>query len=204
MLINCNGRCPNRITIWCHKLSQSIEDERSVPRFGREPVKLQSDTKIHTTNGPLTIYVVLCVAHARECRERFPRQRSLNSDPDIMPGSLTSDFLWSWWRGKRSQHSRRMRNPQFYVSDKWPILWLLDLAMGNFMTIIYRWKIYDKLKAWEYQIHLSPEDEWHNQYDWLLCRWCHELVDRLPVRVYVNSLYAIFLRQQSGVKYQTI
>ena len=26
------------------------------------------------------------------------------------------------WRGKRSRHSRRMRNPQFYVSGKMPIL----------------------------------------------------------------------------------
>ena len=28
------------------------------------------------------------------------------------------DFLCSWWRGKRSRHSRRMRNPQFYASGK--------------------------------------------------------------------------------------
>ena len=27
----------------------------------------------------------------------------------------------SRWRGKRSRHSRRMRNPQFYVSDKRPM-----------------------------------------------------------------------------------
>ena len=38
--------------------------------------------------------------------------------PWCMPGSLTSGFLWSRWRGKRSRHSRRMRNPQFYVSGK--------------------------------------------------------------------------------------
>ena len=49
------------------------------------------------------------------------------SDPDVtrvprcMLGSLTSGFLWSRWRGKRSRHSRRMRNPQFYVSGKRPI-----------------------------------------------------------------------------------
>ena len=55
------------------------------------------------------------------------------SDPDMhhatcvkhvlwcMPGSLTSGFLWSRWRGKRSRHSRRMRNLQFYVSGKRPI-----------------------------------------------------------------------------------
>ena len=36
-------------------------------------------------------------------------------------GSLTSGFLWSRWRGKRSRHSRRMRNPQFHVSGKRPM-----------------------------------------------------------------------------------
>ena len=41
--------------------------------------------------------------------------------PWCMQGSLTSSFLWSWWRGKRSRHSRCMRNPQFYVSGKRPI-----------------------------------------------------------------------------------
>ena len=38
--------------------------------------------------------------------------------------SLTSGFLWSQWRGKRSRHSQRMRNPQFYVSGKRPKDWL--------------------------------------------------------------------------------
>ena len=33
-------------------------------------------------------------------------------------GSLTSGFLWIRWRGKHSQHSQRMRNPQFHVSGK--------------------------------------------------------------------------------------
>ena len=58
----------------------------------------------------------------------FPPPRV--SDPDMhhgtcvthvpwcMPGSLTIGFLWSRWWGKRSRHSRRMRNPQFYVSGK--------------------------------------------------------------------------------------
>ena len=34
------------------------------------------------------------------------------------PGLLTSGFLWSWRRGKRSQNYRRMRNPQFYASGE--------------------------------------------------------------------------------------
>ena len=61
----------------------------------------------------------------RECQERV-------SDPDMhhgtcvthvswcMPESLTSGFLRSRWWGKHSWHSRRMRNLQFYVSDKSP------------------------------------------------------------------------------------
>ena len=46
------------------------------------------------------------------------------SDPDMpwyMPGSLTSGFLCSRWRWKRSRHSRRMHNPQFFVSGKRPM-----------------------------------------------------------------------------------
>ena len=38
--------------------------------------------------------------------------------PWCMPGSLTSSFIWSRWRGKRCRHSRRMRSPQFYVSGE--------------------------------------------------------------------------------------
>ena len=40
--------------------------------------------------------------------------------PWCMPGSLTSGFPWSRCPGKRSRHSRRMRNPRFYVSGKRP------------------------------------------------------------------------------------
>ena len=70
-----------------------------------------------------------CSSMRKECRDRFHRPPRV-SDPDMhhgtfvthvpwcMAGSLTSGFLWSWWRGKLSRHSRRMRNPQFYVSGK--------------------------------------------------------------------------------------
>ena len=74
-----------------------------------------------------------------ECRERFPRHRGL-SDPDMhhgtcvthvpwcMPGSLTSGFRWSRWRRNRS---RRMRNPQFYVSGKRPMREILEDILEN-------------------------------------------------------------------------
>ena len=73
-------------------------------------------------------------------RERFLRHRGL-ADPNMhhgtcvthvpwcMSGSLTSGFLWSWWQGKRSRHSRRMRNPQFYVSCKRPIVEVEESAV---------------------------------------------------------------------------
>ena len=42
--------------------------------------------------------------------------------PWCMPGLLTCCFLWSWRRGKRSRLSRCMRNLQFYVTGKRPML----------------------------------------------------------------------------------
>ena len=74
-------------------------------------------------------YVKFGVAHAPGMSSPPPRV----SDPDMhhgtcvthvqwcMPGLLTSGFRWSQWLGKRSWHSRHMRNPQFYVSGKRPI-----------------------------------------------------------------------------------
>ena len=43
--------------------------------------------------------------------------------PWCMPGSLTSGILWNRQWGKRSRHSWRMRNLQFYVSGKRPMAW---------------------------------------------------------------------------------
>ena len=84
-------------------------------------------------HGPLARYVKLQVAHAPGMPGTFFPPPWV-SDPDMhhgtcvthvpwcMPGSLTSGFLCSQWRGKRSRHSWRMRNPQFWVSGKMPIV----------------------------------------------------------------------------------
>ena len=74
--------------------------------------------------GFLTRYVKLRVAHAPGMPGTFfPPPRISYPDmhhgtcvthvPWCMPGSLTSGFLWSRWRGKRSWYYWRMRNPQF-------------------------------------------------------------------------------------------
>ena len=74
----------------------------------------------------LARYVKLRVTHAPGMPGTFSPPSRI-SDPDthhgtcvthapwFMSGSLTSGFLWSQWRGKRSQHSWHMRNLQFYV-----------------------------------------------------------------------------------------
>ena len=86
----------------------------------------------HLHHGPLDRYAKLRVAHAPGMPGTFSPPPRV-SDPDMhhgtcvthvpwcMPGSLTSGFLRSRWRGKRSRHSRRMRNPQFCTSGKRPI-----------------------------------------------------------------------------------
>ena len=89
----------------------------------------------------------------RECRERFPHHRewtiparftarAVTHVPWCMPGSLTHGFLCRRWRGKRSRHSQRMRNPQFYVSGKWPIAFLSSFERGaklNNSGLIFTW-----------------------------------------------------------------
>ena len=91
-------------------------------------------------NGPLARYAKLQVARAPGMPGTFSPAPRI-SDPDMhhgscvthvpwcMPGSLTGGFLWSRWRGKRFRHSRRMRNLQFYVSGKRPMLYLITFLL---------------------------------------------------------------------------
>ena len=51
--------------------------------------------------------------------------------PWCMSGLPTSGFLCSRWLGKCSWHSRRMRNPQFYVSGKRTILCSSECSEGD-------------------------------------------------------------------------
>ena len=84
---------------------------------------------VYLWHGPLARYVKLRVRMRRECRERFPRHRRW-----AIPTCITAR-AWRTCRdacrdrqlsvsfeigggGKRSRHSRRMRNLQFYVSGK--------------------------------------------------------------------------------------
>ena len=87
-------------------------------------------------------YLKLRVAHALGLPGTFSPPPRVN-DPDrhhstcvtqvpwCTPGSLTSGFLWSRWRGNYSRNSRRMRNPLYYVSGKRPIIGKSFYYCGN-------------------------------------------------------------------------
>ena len=85
------------------------------------------------TNGPLARYVKLRVRMRRECRERFPRHRrwaiptcitarASRTCRDACRDRQLAVSFEIGGGGKRSRHSRRMRNLQFYVSGKRPMV----------------------------------------------------------------------------------
>ena len=110
---------------------------------------LEAVTSRLLRHGPLTRYAKLRVAHAPGMPGTFFPPQPV-SDPDMhygtcvthgtwfKPGSLTSGFLWSRWRVKRYRHSRRMRNPQFCVSGKSPMLLQFILWLTHFADDIFR------------------------------------------------------------------
>ena len=129
-------------------------DERNLTLTLQRAIHVESVSMSWRNHGPLIRYQKLWVAHAPGMPGTFcPPSRV--SDPDMhhgtcmthvpwcVPGSLTSCFLWSRWRWKRFRHSRRMHNPQFYVSGKRPMEHLIleryDISRylaGNFRSCI--------------------------------------------------------------------
>ena len=120
--------------------------------------------RMSSWHGPLARYVKFRVAHAPGMPGTFSPPLRV-SDPDMhhgtcvthvplcMPGSLTSDFLWYWWRGKRSRHSRRMRKPQFDVSGKRPmgtLSALLLLCGGNLLSPLWHFGMVATTNGWTY------------------------------------------------------
>ena len=110
-----------------------------------------------TANGPLAKYVKWRVAHPPGMPGTFsPTPRVSDSNmhhgtcvthvPWCMPGSLTSGFLGSRWRVKRSRHSWRMRNPQFYVSCKRSMTLVASQTTG-------RWTVRPRVYSGWYQKH---------------------------------------------------
>ena len=80
----------------------------------------------------------------RECRKRFPRhplqRKPLVCDPGMHHGTCVTHVGIASPRGcgKRSRHPRRMRNPQFYVSGKRPMLTVMNRAASYARNMIMR------------------------------------------------------------------
>ena len=102
--------------------------------FNATRLKINSIEDPLKYHGPLTRYVRLRVANAPGYRDRY--RVSMTNLPWCILGSLTSGFLWSRWRGKRSHYSRRMRNTQFYISGKRPIGW--NIRVPDFQGSCYK------------------------------------------------------------------
>ena len=86
-------------------------------------------------HGPLARYVTLRVAHAPGMPRTFSLPPTSNENARERPWHASRHVRDARalmhvgvanprWRWKCSRHSRRMRNPQFYVSGKGPIKWL--------------------------------------------------------------------------------
>ena len=80
-----------------------------------------TDVHAHTyIHGPLTRCVKWRVAHAPGMPGTFLPHR-IQTKPLVSDHSMHFGIVNPRWRGKRSRHSRRMRNPRFYVSGKRPM-----------------------------------------------------------------------------------
>ena len=94
-------------------------------------------------NGPLIKYVKLRLAHAPGMPETFsPSLTSKETASWPSRAVMHVGIANSQWRGKRSRHSRSMRNPQFYVSGKRPILWNCHCDISRVSLAISFLKLY--------------------------------------------------------------
>ena len=105
----------------------------------------------------------------RECRERFVHYwlqwKPPVSDPGMHHGTCVTHVPWCMsgslnprWRGKRSRHSRRMRNPQFYVSGKRP---MTSPAVLNSYDDVIKWKYFPRYWPFLWGIHRWPLNSPH-------------------------------------------
>ena len=80
---------------------------------------------VHSWHGRLARYVKLWVAHAPGMPGTlFPRPTSKGNVRDAR-AMMHVGIAKLRWRGKRSRHSRRMRNPLFYVYGKRPMTYYI-------------------------------------------------------------------------------
>ena len=94
----------------------------STPHPTPTPPHPTSPPTTHPTTHPTPPWVSNPDMHHGTCVTHMPW---------CLPGTLTSGCLWSRWRGKGSHHSRRMRNPLFYVSGRRSMFCIREQSMAG-------------------------------------------------------------------------
>ena len=142
---------------------------------------------VYEIHGPLSRYVKLRVVHAPGRPGKFsppltsketPSKRSRHTSRHVRGARAVVHvgIANTWCRGKRSQHFRRMRNPQSYISGKRPIVWLPKL--------LYRWSL--TMRGVTCQMRLSKQLMTHHKISPIF--WYHQRVE-IWQRMYANNLH---------------
>ena len=92
------------------------------------------------------------------------------------------------WRGKRSRYSRRMRNPQFYVSGKRPMAWcLFNTSTSDGVDRSVRFRGTEQIRSHEDVIkwkHFPP--------NWPFVRGIHRSPVDFPSQGSVTRSFGVF------------
>ena len=146
-------------TVWCHGLLSDTVKLRvaHAPGTFSPPPRISNPDMHHG----------MCIMNVRWC----------------MLGLPTSSFLWHRWRGKRSHHSRRMRNRQFYVSGKRPmsmakpmmtVNWAFSLRT-NFCEISVKIQLFSVNTGWNFPLQ-NPSHFLGTLLCQLIIKWVTNLV----------------------------
>ena len=101
--------CCLRVTMYHGPAQEAIEYFSSIGKLLHEPLARYVKLRVvHALGMPRTFSLPLWVSNPN-----MHHGTCVMHVPCCMLGSLTSGFLWSQWQGKRSRHSRRMRNHNF-------------------------------------------------------------------------------------------
>ena len=97
----------------------------------------------------------------------------------------------SRWRGKRFRHSRRMRNPQFYVSGKRPVVMTWASV---YLIRVYFWKKINRALFLKNRAYHQLVYSWGFVINTLRQRNCRHFVDDIFIGIFLNENVWISLK----------
>ena len=145
-----------------------------------------NDTGVNVCHGPLTRCAKLQVAHVPGMPGTFPppptsketvswRSQHASQHVHHARAVMHVGIANPRWRRKRSRHSRRMRNPQFYVSGKRPMQSYMHqpdtslLLAGSLMFLCICFELLSRSKM---IIPCECDASFGQSKMWIFCRTC--------------------------------